>query len=150
AARAKDVDRVMNKAARPPKYLQRNRVIDLDHAPGEETPGVYKGLPTSSGICTGTARVVRLIDDIGKVHKGENLVTNSTDPGWASVFVVASAVVTETGGMLSHASCLTREYGMPSVQLPNAMDLIPDGATITIDGDLGTITIVDEEPQTKP
>jgi pyruvate,water dikinase len=50
-------------------------------------------------------------------------------------------VVTETGGMLSHASCLSREYGLPSVQVADAMTLIPDGATITVHGDTGQVTV---------
>jgi len=57
-------------------------------------------------------------------------------------------VVVETGGMLSHASCLAREYGFPAVHLPGATKLVADGATITVDGDTGAVTIV--EPDGKP
>jgi pyruvate,water dikinase len=95
---------------------------------------------------TGTARIVRTQKEIGKVRSGEILVCNSTDPGWTPVFVVVQGVVTETGGMLSHASCLSREYGLPSVQIAGAMELIPDGATITVHGDTGRVTIDDREP----
>jgi pyruvate,water dikinase len=55
---------------------------------------------------------------------------------------VIKAVVVETGGMLSHASCLAREYGFPAVFLPGATKLVDDGATITVDGDTGTVTVV--------
>jgi len=71
------------------------------------------------------------------------------------VFAVISGIVTETGGLLSHASCLSREYGLPAVQLSKAMKLIPDGATVTINGDTGVVTIADvgsdiEVPDTVP
>jgi pyruvate,water dikinase len=49
--------------------------------------------------------------------------------------------------MLAHASCLSREYGLPSVQLSNAMQRIPDGATITVNGDTGDVRI---EPDNEP
>jgi pyruvate,water dikinase len=91
--------------------------------------------------------VVKSLSEIGKVQAGEILVVNATDPGWGPVFLMIKGIVPETGGMLSHASCLAREYGFPAVQLADAMRLIPDGATITVDGDLGTVTVHDpDEP----
>jgi phosphoenolpyruvate synthase/pyruvate phosphate dikinase len=78
------------------------------------------------------------------VKNREILVTNSTDPGWTPVFLVISGIVLETGGMLAHGSCLAREYGFPAVQVANAMRRIPDGATITVNGDTGEVTILDE------
>lgn len=103
--------------------------------------GVLRGMPTSPGLMTGTARVVHDLSGIGEVRDGEILVTNSTDPGWTPVFLVIKGVVVETGGILSHASCLAREYGFPAVQLEGATTLIPDGATITLDGTTGTVTV---------
>ena len=58
--------------------------------------------------------------------------------------MVLSGIVIETGGVLAHAVCLSREYGLPAVQLPNARKRIPDGATITINGATGEITIIDD------
>lgn len=52
-----------------------------------------------------------------------------------------SGVVVETGGMLSHAACLAREYGLPAVQLPNALRRIENGTAITVQGDTGVITV---------
>jgi pyruvate,water dikinase len=86
---------------------------------------------------------VKRLKDIGRVSDGEILVCNSTDPGWTPVFMIIKGIVTETGGILSHAACLSREYGFPSVQLEHAMQLIPDGATVTVDGETGKVTIVD-------
>ncbi len=65
------------------------------------------------------------------------------------VFTVIKAVVVETGGMLSHASCLAREIGFPAVYLPEAMKLIEDGATITVDGHSGLV-VVDNDADISP
>lgn len=100
-----------------------------------------RGLPTSRGRVTGTARVVKQLDQIGRLNRGEILIANSTDPGWTPVFALISGVVVETGGLLSHSSCLAREYGFPAAQVENALQLIPDGATITIDGDSGEVRV---------
>jgi pyruvate,water dikinase len=151
AARKRNFLAVETGQHRNPKYLVRNRDADFeyDRVPGEELPeGTFKGKGTSSGTITGTARVIYELSDIGIVRHGEILVVNATDPGWTPVFLVISGVVVETGGILAHASCLAREYGMPAVHLPNAMRLIPDGATIRVNGSTGTIEVL-EEPNTK-
>ena len=107
--------------------------------------GVFVGSPTSRGTVTGTARLVKRLKDIGRVKAGEIMVCNSTDPGWTPVFTLIKGIVTETGGIMSHASCLAREYGFPAVVLENGLQLVPDGATITVNGDSGTVTIVAED-----
>jgi pyruvate,water dikinase len=85
--------------------------------------------------------VLRSHADLGRLQGGDVLVTSSTDPGWTPAFLVVGAVVCETGGMLAHFSCLSREYGLPAVQLANAMRLIPDGATVTVNGETGTVQL---------
>lgn len=130
----------------PPMYLQRNRPVSIETDEGDG----LRGMPTSAGRTTGTARVVGRIEEIHRVKPGEILICNATDPGWTPVFMIIQGIVTETGGILAHASCLSREYGLPSVQLPNAMQLIPDGATITVDGYLGEVEIHEEVPSIEP
>jgi rifampicin phosphotransferase len=154
AARRRDVVRMLRKEIEAPKYLVRNRPVDLDHPPVEGEEGVFPGTATSPGVTTGAARVVMDHTEMGRVSKGEILVTHSTDPGWNPVFTIISAVVVETGGMLSHASCLARELGFPAVHLPRATKLIEDGVTITVNGDTGMVTVEgvvvtrdEEEPQ---
>ncbi|MFA5630132.1 MAG: PEP/pyruvate-binding domain-containing protein [Porticoccaceae bacterium] len=142
-ARARDCDRMLRKQVSMPMHMKRNRPIDLEHPPQDGADGVFTGTPTSPGVITGTARVVMDHSEMGRVQRGEILVTHSTDPGWNPVFGLISAVVIETGGLLSHASCLAREYGFPAVHLPHAAKLIPDGARITVDGDTGTIILVE-------
>lgn len=142
-ARRRHIDAALRKEAEPPKYLVRNRPVDLDHPRVEGEHGVHKGTATSPGSYTGTARVVRDHSEMGRVRLGEILVTHSTDPGWNPVFTVIKAVVVETGGMLSHASCLAREIGFPAVYLPEATKLIEDGVTITVDGNSGSVIVED-------
>jgi len=113
----------------------------MDHPERAGNDGVFHGTATSPGVMTGVARIVMDHSEMGRVSRGEILVTHSTDPGWNPVFTMISAVVTETGGLLSHASCLAREYGFPAVHLLHAAKLIPDGATITVDGHTGTVTV---------
>jgi rifampicin phosphotransferase len=146
AARTRDVDRFLNKEAMPPKFLQHGKPVDLDVVV-DHGDGVFAATPTSRGVVTGKARVVLQLADIGRVQQGEILVTFSTDPGWTPVFLLISGIVTETGGMMSHASCLAREYGFPAVQLPGASQSIPDGATITINGETGLITILPDSDE---
>jgi pyruvate,water dikinase len=145
-ARQRDFDRFNRRETVPPPYLHRGRGQDLDDAPAAGVDGMFQGVGTSRGRVTGTARVVKGLDEIGRVRNGEILVCNSTDPGWTPVFIVISGIVLESGGMLAHGSCLSREYGIPAVQVSRAMSLIPDGATVTVDGDTGRVTILDEEP----
>lgn len=140
AARMRDFDRVYSKEVIPPYYLERGLPVDLD-TPIVHGEGVYRGAATSRGKIKGTARVIKTLKDIGRVQQGDILVTNSTDPGWTPVFLVISGIVLETGGMLAHGALLAREYGLPAVQIPGAMGFIPDGATVSLDGDSGVVVI---------
>jgi len=140
AGRAANFDRFLARDYTPPMYLQAGKPVALELDAGD---GLH-GMGTSRGTVTATARIVKSLSDVGRVREGEILVTNATDPGWTPVFMIIKGIVLETGGMLAHGSCLAREYGLPAVQLGNAMNLIPDGATITINGETGAIEIEDE------
>jgi pyruvate,water dikinase len=126
----------------PPPYLRGNTPVDLDGSSSvDDSSGVLKGTGTSRGTVTGRARVVPDLKEIGRIEKGDILICNATDPGWASVFALISGLVMETGGLLAHGSCLSREYGLPAVTLPSAIQRIPDGATVTVVGDTGEVRI---------
>lgn len=127
-------------------YIQQGKPIQLDEDEAGEgaAGGVMRGTGVSRGSVTATARVVGDLKNIGRVQKGDILICNSTDPGWASVFAIISGLVMETGGMLAHGSCLSREYNLPAVTLRHAMSLIEDGATITVNGDTGEIRVVSD------
>lgn len=103
---------------------------------------VLSGLPSSPGRVVGTARILRTPQDSARLQAGDILVVPSTDPGWTPLFLLASGLVMETGGYLSHGAIVAREYGIPAVlNVPQAMQRIPDGATITLDGGAGTIQL---------
>jgi pyruvate,water dikinase len=128
----------------PPKYLQGFRAFDDDALP-DDGHGL-RGIPASSGTVTGRARVCRRIEEVGKVGKGDILVTVATDPAWTTVFAFIGGVVVESGGVVAHAVMISREYGLPCVaHLTRACELIPDGALITVDGTSGRVVIHDED-----
>ncbi|WP_024285113.1 PEP/pyruvate-binding domain-containing protein [Cellulomonas sp. KRMCY2] len=109
-------------------------------APGG-SPATLTGTPGSRGTATGTARVVRGPDDFARVVPGDILVCPWTDPGWTPLLRIAAGVVTETGGVLSHAAIVAREHRIPAVLgIPDATTTLHDAATITIDGTAGTVT----------
>jgi pyruvate,water dikinase len=119
--------------------------ISMEAASSQAKVETLQGLAVSSGIAQGVARVVERIDDIWKIRPGEILVCDHLDPGWTPVFVVVKGVVSNTGGLLSHASIVAREYGLPVVaNVSRATVLIRDGQRIMVDGNRGTVKIIDE------
>lgn len=74
-----------------------------------------KGQAGSPGLAEGPARIIRSAEEFGELKKGEILVCPYTDPSWTPLFALASAVVADTGGPLSHAAIVAREYGIPAV-----------------------------------
>jgi pyruvate,water dikinase len=140
--------RVYEKYSRqePPKYIRGWHTFDDDQL---EADGNLRGIGASSGVITGRARVCRELSEIAKLQRGDILVTVATDPGWTTVFSFIGGVVVETGGVVAHAVMISREYGLPCVaNLARACDLIPDGATITIDGAAGLVRIHEPAPVT--
>ena len=104
-----------------------------------------QGLGVSKGNVTGKARIVKsaLAATETQLEQGEILVAPVTDAGWTPLFVSAGGVVVETGGMLSHAATVAREYGLPAVvNIKGATSIIPDGAMLAIDGATGTVDII--------
>jgi rifampicin phosphotransferase len=100
------------------------------------------GIPGCPGRVTGTARVILDPSDPGALGPGEILVAPVTDPAWTPLFVPAAAVVVDVGAQLTHAVIVSRELGIPCVvSVTGATRKIPDGATITVDGAVGTVTI---------
>jgi pyruvate,water dikinase len=103
---------------------------------------VLHGSACSPGLVRGPARVVRRIEDAGRIRPGDVLVAPFTDPGWTPVFPRLAAVVTETGGLLSHAAVIARECGIPAVlAVPNATKTIGDGDVVEVDGHRGTVQV---------
>jgi phosphohistidine swiveling domain-containing protein len=104
-----------------------------------------KGLGCSPGIFTGRARVILDIHATLNLTKDDILVTAFTDPGWTPVLARVGGVVTEVGGLLSHAAVIGREYGIPVIlNLNHATKLIKDGDMIKINGKTGELEILEK------
>ncbi|MCP2352889.1 PEP/pyruvate-binding domain-containing protein [Nonomuraea roseoviolacea] len=102
------------------------------------------GTPGSRGTATGAARIVRGPGDFTRVRPGDILVCPFTDPAWTPLLRIAAGVVTETGGVLSHAAIVAREHAIPAVLgVPDATSRIGDGTVITVDGTAGVVTTTD-------
>jgi pyruvate,water dikinase len=109
-----------------------------------EQANQLKGNPGSRGIATGIARVARTLDEARHLQPGEILVAMTTMPAWTPLFGVAAAVVTETGGALSHCAIVAREYAIPAVVgAAGATQRIATGQRVTVDGSAGLITILE-------
>ncbi len=116
-------------------------------APAAATAGavsaVVRGIGASRGTYTGRARVIAEPELGEELAVGDVLVCVMTTPAWAPLFAVAGALVTASGGILSHPSIAAREYGIPAVVgAAGATTTIPDGALVTVDGTAGTVTIL--------
>ncbi|WP_435592921.1 aminotransferase class III-fold pyridoxal phosphate-dependent enzyme [Nocardia sp. bgisy118] len=106
--------------------------------------GDLTGLGCSPGIAEGTARVITSLADIDQLREGDILVTRFTDPGWTPALGLVAAVVTEVGGMLSHAAVIGREYGIPAVlNVAGATTAVRSGQRIRVDGSAGVISVLD-------
>ena len=119
-------------------------IDDILHPKGERVVEErLEGFPGSPGIVEGPARVVLDYQHFQKVQAGEILVCPYTGTAWTPLFVKIGGVVTDTGGMLTHAAIAAREYNIPAVVGTwNATNSINDGDTIKIDGNEGIVEIV--------
>lgn len=109
-----------------------------------DADGGISGYAASPGVVEGVARVVRDVNEIGSVQQGEVLVCPVTAPSWAPVFPKITAAVSDIGGMMSHAAIIAREYGMPAVVgTGHATKTIKTGDRVRVDGNAGTVTILD-------
>ncbi|HYG73874.1 MAG TPA: PEP/pyruvate-binding domain-containing protein [Planctomycetota bacterium] len=104
--------------------------------------GVLEGVGVSAGIGTGTARIVRSPSEAGDLGTGYVLVCPTTDPSWAPLFVHARGLVVERGGVLSHGAIVARDFGIPAVVLKNASKLIPNRASVKVDGNKGRVEVI--------
>lgn len=102
--------------------------------------GKMCGIACSPGVVTGRVKVIKDIFDAERLEEGDILITRYTDPGWTPEFSLLSGVATETGGVLSHAAVISREYGIPAVlAVDNITQLLKDEQVVTIDGNRGEV-----------
>ena len=102
------------------------------------------GTPASPGVAEGVARVVKTVRELADVRDGEIIVCSITSPAWAPIFTKVGAVVTDIGGVMSHAAIVCREYGLPAVVgTGRATSQIRTGQLVSVDGSAGTVTIIE-------
>jgi len=132
-----------NEKLTPPRVITSDGEIIQGKYKREDIPtGAIIGLPVSSGMIEGRARVILNMED-ADIADGDILVTTFTDPSWTPLFVSIKGLVTEVGGMMTHGAVIAREYGLPAiVGVENATVLIKDGQRIRVNGTDGYIEIL--------
>jgi pyruvate,water dikinase len=103
---------------------------------------VLAGIAAAPGVATGTAKVVKTLEEASKLQQGDIMVCEMTLPPWTPLFSTVSAVVADTGGILSHCAIVAREYRIPCV-VGTAVGTITikDGQRVTVDGTKGIVRI---------
>jgi phosphoenolpyruvate synthase/pyruvate phosphate dikinase len=125
--------------------LIRTRGIGIEPPLYPEVEADMHGKPGAPGIGEGPARIVLTDEDLAEVKKGEVLVCTMLTPLWAMAYPMVKGVLTEAGGILSHAAILGREYGTPvAVALPKCTSIIKNGQRIRVDGTRGLVFFLDK------
>jgi phosphoenolpyruvate synthase/pyruvate phosphate dikinase len=105
-------------------------------------PRQLTGQPSSEGLVSGKARIIRSREDVFKFKAGEILVCDAIDPNMTFIVPMAAGIVERRGGMLIHGAIIAREYGLPCITgVSDAVDLIENGQEIVVDGYLGIVTL---------
>ncbi|MFN2628382.1 MAG: PEP-utilizing enzyme [Gaiellaceae bacterium] len=124
----------------PPADAERHAALEKFYGSGGRA---LAGAGASPGVVEGVARIMSGPDDFGRVQPGDVLVATTTTPAWTPLFPSLGGLVTDTGGILSHAAIVAREYRIPAVVgAAGATGSIPDGARIRINGTTGEIRVV--------
>ena len=127
----------------PPRVMTSEGEVVTGSYKRENLPaGALVGIPVSTGVIEGRARVVTRMEDAA-LEAGDILVTAFTDPSWTPLFVAIKGLVTEVGGLMTHGAVIAREYGLPAVVgVERATRLIRDGQRIRVDGTNGYVEIL--------
>ena len=143
----------------PPPYLGTfpsghppvNPVIDVmsHHAmlqrpvPPTADPQLLSGYAASAGVVTGAVKILRSVSEVAKLQPGDILVTTMTTPVWTSLFMNVVGIITDNGGMLSHAAIVAREMGIPAVVgTGTASKILHDGQVVELNGTTGQVKIL--------
>jgi pyruvate,water dikinase len=135
--------------ALPPAVARAMRALDTAigalyaEAETDSEPTTVRGIAVSPGSYTGTARVIHSPEEFALLQPGDVLVTVSTTESFNAVLPLIGALVTDSGGLLSHAAIVSREFGIPGVVgTRDATTLIPDGALVRVAGDSGEVQVM--------
>lgn len=116
------------------------RIFGLPQGAMENQAKSFKGYAASAGIYTGKVKVVYGQEDFAKLSKGDILVCKTMTPPWTVLFPIAGALITDAGGILSHAGIVAREYKLPAaVGTKVATSILKDGDRVTVDGTNGVV-----------
>jgi rifampicin phosphotransferase len=139
AALAREID-----AAKSAYLANRERAPAWSHGAAEPAAaGALAGVAGSPGIAEGAVFVVRSADDFARFPRGAVLVARTTNPAWTVLFPLATAIVTESGGPLSHGAVTAREMGIPAVMaVRGVLDRLRDGDRVRVDGAGGRVTLL--------
>lgn len=121
-----------------------NLVFAADHGGHQPAGGkTLHGIAASPGRYTGPARIIMSESEFGKIQPGDVLVCPITSPVWSVLFPSIGALVTDTGGILSHPAIIAREYRTPAVvSVGNGTSVLHDGQRITVDGSNGSVEVL--------
>lgn len=144
--------------------LTRRRAVAMVNAGRDPLPDWFDGEPSARpasdgppatrlegwaagpGHATGPVRIINSLAEGTRLEQGDVLVAHSTDPSWTPLFLIAGAIVLETGGPLSHAAIVAREFGLPAVlNIPHVTKLLGEGETVLVDGTLGSVVRTKQE-----
>jgi pyruvate,water dikinase len=132
-----------NVAAFPQLIDSRGRILTLPRQEAKE--GEISGQPISPGVVRGRVKVLHTPDE-KPLLPGEILVARATDPGWTPLFINASAILLEVGGLLQHGALVAREYGKPCIAgIDQVTERLTDGQLVEVDAAVGIIRLLEEE-----
>ncbi|RAV04968.1 phosphoenolpyruvate synthase [Paenibacillus sp. YN15] len=141
-SKRKDEHKQFEKLTPPAVITSDGEIITGEYKRENLPPEAIAGLPVSSGVVEGRARVILNMED-AHLEEGDILVTSFTDPGWTPLFISIKGLVTEVGGLMTHGAVIAREYGLPAVVgVENATKLIKDGQRIRVHGTEGYIELL--------
>ena len=145
STRRRPHDELAQSPALPRLIDSRGRIIRAPRPPARA--GEMVGQPVSAGIVRGPVKILHTPDE-KPLLKGEILVARATDPGWTPLFVNASGIILEVGGLLQHGALVAREYGKPCVAgIQGALERLQDGVIVEVDGNAGTVRWVEVEEE---
>jgi phosphohistidine swiveling domain-containing protein len=149
-AQRKATHKALKRVTPPPMLPPKKKLFGfnmeswLPAAEESQTASTLKGVAASTGRVTAPACVLHGPEDFDEMRPGDVLVAGTTTPAWTPLFAMASAVVTDIGGPLSHGSIVAREYGIPAVLGTGvATRRIRSGQTITVDGNAGLVALAE-------
>lgn len=130
------------KVVEEPKSEEKPTEEQTKEEPVEQSQGnqILKGLAASPGTASGNVKILENAQELDKIEKGDILVTKMTDPDFVPAMERAAAIVTDEGGMTSHAAIVSRELGIPCiVGTLEATNVLKEGQLITVDGESGLV-----------